>query len=76
MLFYREIFVNLLTSWLPRGRFGRGESDIIGDIGTGPLKLNLASKNPLMVDYMQKKDLDEGFNLVYVAKIFIGGNSN
>ena len=26
-----------------------------------------------MGDYMQKKGLDEGFNLVYVARIFIGG---
>ena len=29
-----------------------------------------------MGDYMQKKDLDEGFNLVYLARIFIGGNIN
>ena len=29
-----------------------------------------------MGDYMQKKGLDEGFNFVYVATIFIGGNIN
>ena len=29
-----------------------------------------------MEDYMQKKDLDEGFNFVYVMTIFIGGNTN
>ena len=41
-----------------------------------PLKSNVASKNPWMGDYMQKKELDGGFNLVYVATVFIGGNSN
>ena len=29
-----------------------------------------------MGDYMQKKGLDKGSNLVYVATIFIGGNIN
>ena len=43
-------------------------------LGTGPLKPNVASKNPWMGEYMQKKGLDKGFNLVYVATIFIGGN--
>ena len=43
---------------------------------TGPLKPNVASKNPWMGDYMQEKGLDEGFDLVYVAPIFIGGNIN
>ena len=41
---------------------------------TGPLKPHVASKNPWMGDYKQKKGFDEGFNLVYVATIFIGGN--
>ena len=45
-------------------------------VPTGPLKLKVASKNPWIGDYMQKKGLDEGFNLVYVATIFIGGNIN
>ena len=45
-------------------------------LDTGPLKPKVAPKNPYMGDYMQKKDLDEGFNLVYVATIFIGGNIN
>ena len=43
---------------------------------TGPLKPKVASENPWMEDYMQKKDLDKGFNLVYVETIFIGGNIN
>ena len=43
---------------------------------TGPLKLKVASKNTWMVDYMQKKGLEKGFNLVYVAPILVGGNIN
>ena len=43
---------------------------------TGPLNPKVASKNPWMWDYMQKKGLDKGLNLVYVATIFIGGNIN
>ena len=38
---------------------------------TGPLMLKVASKNPWVGDYMQKKDLEEGFNLVYVVTILI-----
>ena len=41
---------------------------------TGPLKPKVASKNPWMGDYIQKKDLDKGFILAYVATIFIEGN--
>ena len=34
------------------------------------------SKNTWMVDYMQKKGLEKGFNLVYVATVLIGVNIN
>ena len=47
-----------------------------GTLITGPFKPNVALKKPRMGDYMQNKVLDEGFNLVYVVTIFIGGNTN
>ena len=43
---------------------------------TGPLKPKVASKNPWMKDYIQKKDFDKDFRLVYVATIFFEGNIN
>ena len=49
---------------------------ITGNPGTGPLKPKVASKNPWMGDYIQKRDLDEGFNLVHVTTIVIGENIN
>ena len=39
--------------------------------GTGPLKPNVATKNPQMGDHNQKKGLGEGFNLIHVATIFL-----
>ena len=38
---------------------------------TGPFKAKVALKNLWMGDYMQKKDLDEGFNLVYGQKYWL-----
>ena len=38
---------------------------------TVPLKPKRATKKPRMGDYVQKKGLDEGFNLLLVAAIFL-----
>ena len=42
----------------------------------GPQKPKYARTNRQIVDYVQKKGLDKGFNLIYVATIFLGGIIN
>ena len=43
-----------------------------GALSTGPLKPKYARKNRLIGNYVHKKGLDEGFNFIYVATIFLG----
>ena len=38
---------------------------------TGSLKPKVASKNPRMGDYVQKKGFGKGFYLIYMATIFL-----
>ena len=43
---------------------------------TALLKPKYVPKNPRMGDYVQKKGLGQGFNLIYVSAICLGGNLN